>query len=100
MEDRMIDQCFALGNKERIRILNQLRERPQSVTELLKDANLTQSTLSHHLRILRKAGLVNGIRDGRHVYYAIRKNGLQELRQNIQEYDDSFPLSSMMHRIN
>ena len=100
MEDRMMDQCFALGNKERIRILNQLREGPCNVLELQSGSTVTQSTLSHHLKILRDAGLVTGIRDGRHVYYAIRKDGLQELRKVIQEYDDTFPLLSMMHRIN
>lgn len=96
LERRLREQCFALGNTERLSILSEIQKKPRTVTDILKDVKITQSTLSHHLRILRKAGFVTGIRSGRHVFYSIRKQTLDELSENLKEYNDKFPVSAMI----
>ena len=96
LNDRIIQMCFALGNTERMIIMDALKDHPRSVTDLLKDMKVTQSTLSHHLRILRKAGFVSGIRSGRHVYYAERKGNFDNLTEILKEYNDAIPTSAMI----
>lgn len=90
------EQAFALGNAERLTILNHLREHPRSVSDLLTEITITQSTLSHHLKILRKTGLVTAIRNGRHVYYAVRKEGLSELINDLGRLSDQIPVSAQV----
>ena len=90
------EQAFALGNAERLTIINHLRDHPRSVSDLLMELEITQSTLSHHLKILRKTGLVTGIRDGRHVYYAIRREGLSELINDLGRLSDQIPVSAQI----
>lgn len=90
------DMAFAIGNKERLEIIDKLSDHPRSVTDLLSDSVITQSTLSHHLKILRKAGLVVSIRSGRHVYYAIRKEGIGKLINNLEQLSDQIPVSAQI----
>ncbi|QZA32741.1 metalloregulator ArsR/SmtB family transcription factor [Hydrogenibacillus sp. N12] len=48
----------ALGHEARYRILQLLLERRQFCGDLVAELGLAQSTVSHHLKILREAGLV------------------------------------------
>ena len=48
---------------------------------------LGQSLVSHHLRILREAGLVMDRREGRWVYYAIVEPALTAARQAVQLFE-------------
>ena len=90
-------QAFALGNDERLNIVNLLRDCPKNVTDLLTEIDhITQSTLSHHLKILRKAGFVVSIRSGRHVYYAIRREGFDEINADIQQVAEQIPISAQV----
>ncbi len=61
----------ALSDPTRLAVLQLLLERPRHVGELNEVLNLDQSLLSHHLRTLRDAGLVEGIRDGKAVLYRL-----------------------------
>ncbi len=61
----------ALGDPTRQEILKALRERDYTPTELLQMVDATQPTLSHHLDILKRAGLVEGIRKGQHIIYTL-----------------------------
>jgi DNA-binding transcriptional ArsR family regulator len=68
---RVADAMQALAAPSRVLILAQLRERPHSVTELVKAVAMEQSAVSHQLRLLRDIGLVVGERRGRHVVYSL-----------------------------
>lgn len=54
--------CFLLENKD------------CCVSDLVDKFNLTQPTISHHLSILRKVGLVNANKKGQQIYYSLNKN--------------------------
>ncbi len=66
----------------RLRILCLLREREVCVHELVEALDMTQSAVSHQLRVLRDARLVAHRRDGRHVYYALADDHVRELLEN------------------
>lgn len=61
----------AIGDETRLRILESLLVRDKCVMELVKDVRRRQPHVSHHLRILRDAGLVEGLRDGKRVCYRV-----------------------------
>lgn len=61
----------ALGDESRLRILLALSDRTYCVCDLAKCLGISQPTLSHHLKILRDAGLVNGEKEGQSIYCSI-----------------------------
>lgn len=61
----------ALSTASRVRLLSCLREGPRTVGELTESVEMTQSAVSHQLRVLRDLGLVSGSRERRNVLYAL-----------------------------
>ncbi|MBD3216629.1 MAG: metalloregulator ArsR/SmtB family transcription factor, partial [candidate division Zixibacteria bacterium] len=59
----------ALSDESRIRIMLALRDRELCVCQMVNLLGLTPPTVSRHLQILREAGLINGVKKGRWVYY-------------------------------
>lgn len=74
MHDHDID-CAAilkvLADQTRLAVVRQLIDGPQQVKELNAALQLEQSLLSHHLRVLRHAGIVTSQRDGKAVSYRL-----------------------------
>ena len=60
-----------LSDPTRVRILELLRARPRSVTELVADLGLAQGRISSHLSCLRWCGYVVGEVDGRYTRYRL-----------------------------
>jgi DNA-binding transcriptional ArsR family regulator len=54
-----------------MRVVEVLMDRPRCVHELMGQLDVEQSLLSHHQRVLREAGLVEGVRDGKSVRYRL-----------------------------
>jgi ArsR family transcriptional regulator len=85
----------ALGDETRLRILEHLVAGERSVTDLTERVDIGQSLMSHHLRILREAGLVVVRRDGRWLHYAIAEPALAACRLALYEME---PLRSASAR--
>ncbi len=60
-----------LADETRLAVVRQLLDGPKHVGEINATLSLEQSLLSHHLKILREAGLVVGKRDGKAVLYSL-----------------------------
>jgi DNA-binding transcriptional ArsR family regulator len=69
--DRASALLKSLGNRHRLLILCQLTERERSVGDLAAFLHLRDSTVSQHLSLLRKDGLVQARRDGQTIWYSI-----------------------------
>lgn len=65
------DILRALGDATRLSVLQALLEGPAHVSDLQKRVTVGQSLLSHHLKVLRDAGLVLAKRDGKAVLYRV-----------------------------
>ncbi len=63
----------ALGHKIRYLIYNLIRQKEMCICELNAILDLTQSTISHHVKILEQAGLIIGIKSGKFTHYQIKK---------------------------
>ena len=64
--------CKALAHPTRLLIIDELRDGPRSVSDLVERIGLKQSNLSQHLGILRDQRLVIARREGQVVYYSLR----------------------------
>ena len=61
----------AMGDETRLRILESLLVGEKCVTDLVEELKCSQPHASHHLRILRDSGLVEGHREGKQVCYKV-----------------------------
>ncbi len=74
----------ALADETRLAILKQLRERGEvCACDLVACCALAQPTVSHHLKVLRRAGLVQAEKRGLWVYYRLHEERLEALRALI-----------------
>ena len=75
-----------LGDPTRLAIFERLMQGVQCNCEIGDNLGLPMNLISHHLRILRKAGLVNTERDlsdRRWVYYSVNPEALTRLREAL-----------------
>jgi ArsR family transcriptional regulator len=76
----------ALGDPVRLRLLSLLltaEEGRVCACDLVDPLRRSQPTVSHHLKVLRDAGLVSAERRGTNVWYAVRHDQLDALRSFI-----------------
>lgn len=86
MNARRIAVIFkALGDENRIRILKLLNGGEKCACKLLEEVNISQSTLSHHMKILCDAEIVTGRKDGKWMHYSICCDGVCQLRSVLRE---------------
>lgn len=69
----------ALAAPERLRIVRFLRDGPRNVTEIAEMLQSPAVNVSHHLTVLRFAGLVQNEKQGRFVLYSLPPGVLQSL---------------------
>lgn len=81
----------AFCDENRIRILEMLQKGEKCGCNLLEELNVTQPTLSHHMKILCDAGIVEGRKEGKWTYYKIStdgRNNALKLLENITNTSD------------
>lgn len=69
--DDCADRLKVLADETRLAVVRQLMDGPKHVGEINEPLGLEQSRLSHHLKVLREAGLVHAERDGKAVLYRL-----------------------------
>jgi len=69
----------ALGDRNRLAIMDLIKEKEMSAGRILAEIKMGQSTLSHHMKILCDSGIVNSRKDSRWVYYSINKEAADDL---------------------
>ncbi len=63
--------CKVFSNSTRLEILNLLRDKEMSVTELIEKTKLSQANISQHLSIMKSKGIVISDRKGKNIYYRL-----------------------------
>jgi len=76
----------AIASKERLIIINALKEQDRCVCELETILNKSQSTISHHIRKLVAAGLIQGYKKRKFTYYHLF---IEELKQNLTIFNQN-----------
>ncbi|MGC1800487.1 MAG: metalloregulator ArsR/SmtB family transcription factor [Solirubrobacterales bacterium] len=79
--ERMATAAKALGDPIRMQLVDVLRKHAGKVCvcELVPLFDLSQPTVSHHLKVLRDAGIVGSERKGLWAYYYVNPDSLEEL---------------------
>ncbi len=68
----------ALGDPTRRRILEYLREGDLNAGEIAEHFEMTKPSISHHLSLLKQAGLVQDVRRGQNIVYSLDTTVFQE----------------------
>ena len=81
--ERMAEVAKALGDPIRLQLVDVLRKHAGKVCvcELTPLFDVAQPTVSHHLKVLRDAGVVDSERRGLWAYYYVRPEPLEEVSQ-------------------
>src|SRR5262249_46044615 len=95
-EGRLVGALKALADPTRLRILELLKTRGRSCCELIarnepglcacdveQAVGLSQAAVSHHMGLLRRAGLVRAEKRGRWMYYSRNETGIAALTEAI-----------------
>lgn len=73
---KQMAQIFkALGDENRIQIMRLLRTGEKCACKLLEELDISQPTLSHHMKILCDCALVTGRKEGKWMHYSISQEG-------------------------
>ena len=75
--------CKALGDSNRLEIVQRLSDGEKCGCRLLEKFEITQPTLSHHMKILVECGLVNDRKEGKWHHYSLNCDTLLEYKNFI-----------------
>ncbi len=76
----------ALADENRLAVLESLQNGEKCACVLLEELNITQPTLSHHMKILCDSGLVEYRKDGKWMHYSISKEGSEKMDEMLCKY--------------
>lgn len=86
LPDRMAQFFRSMGDATRIKILLCLADAEQCVGQLAEDLHLSESTISHHLRLLRINHLVKCRRGGKSIFYTISDATVRSALHLVNEH--------------
>ncbi|MCR5318545.1 MAG: metalloregulator ArsR/SmtB family transcription factor [Treponema sp.] len=78
--------CKALGDENRVQIIKMLIGGELCACKILDAFNITQPTLSHHMKILTDCNLVNSRKEGKWTYYSINCKKFSEFKGAVSEF--------------
>ncbi len=81
LNDHLNELFKALNDPTRRRILEMLREKDLTAGEIAAQFDMSWPSVSHHLELLRKAGLVVSQKEGQYLYYSINTTVMDEMLQ-------------------
>ena len=73
--------CGIFSSPRRLEILDVLRDRELTVSEILDSMSISKTNLSQHLSLMKDRGILNSRREGQHIYYSVTSSKV------IQAYD-------------
>lgn len=86
MEEKRIAMIFkAFCDENRIKIIKMLRSGEKCACKLLEELDVSQPTLSHHMKILCEAGIVTGRKEGKWMHYSISQEGARQAEECLRE---------------
>lgn len=75
----------AFCDENRLRILNMLQSGEKCACRLLEELRISQSTLSHHMKILCDAGVVKARKEGKWTHYSLSPEGSDHARELLRK---------------
>ena len=79
----LVDAIKALGEETRLKIVLLLCQEEMCVCDMMTRLDLSQLVVSHHLKVLRQAQLVNNRRDGKWMFYSLNHQQFIGFEQDL-----------------
>jgi ArsR family transcriptional regulator len=76
----------ALNDQTRREILEYLKEKDLTAGEIADKFNISKPSISHHLDLLRQAGLVASVKEGQFIYYSLNTTVMDEMLKWIMQF--------------
>ncbi|MBR6790086.1 MAG: winged helix-turn-helix transcriptional regulator [Oscillospiraceae bacterium] len=86
MDDKILK---ALGEPKRFLLLQLMAERSYCVRALARKSQLSESAVSQHLKVLREAELVCGVKKGYYTHYSLDKDALSKVIAELERIRDT-----------
>lgn len=84
----------ALGDETRLKIFGMLSTEEVCACDLLKYLDISQPTLSHHMKILTGCGLVNGRKDGSWMRYTVNEEYVTRMQNFLEARKSNKPAAA------
>ena len=81
----MILICKALSDTNRLEIVQMLSDGEKCGCKILDKFNITQPTLSHHMKVLCDAEIVAGRKEGKWTYYSFNPEGVNHAKELLNQ---------------
>lgn len=75
--------CKAMSDPNRLKIIEMLTKGEKCGCDLLDELQVTQPTLSHHMKVLGECGLVSSYKDGKWQHYSINCQRFAEFKEYL-----------------
>ncbi|HTI57510.1 autorepressor SdpR family transcription factor [Mucilaginibacter sp.] len=76
----------ALNDQTRRDILELLKDKDMTAGDIADQFNISKPSISHHLDLLRQAGLVVSVKEGQFIYYSINTTVMDEMLKWIMQF--------------
>jgi ArsR family transcriptional regulator len=76
----------ALNDPTRREILEMLKDKDMTAGDIADKFDISKPSISHHLDLLRQAGLVVSVKEGQFIYYAINTTVMDEMLKWIMQF--------------
>ncbi len=84
--DKSVNIFKALGDNTRLKIVEALIEKDANVNSLVVMLGMTQSAISHQLKILKLNGIIKSGRKGKEVYYSLDDSHIETIVRSVIEH--------------
>jgi len=84
--NKNIDILKVLADGTRLKIISLLSKQEMAVCELIEALNLSQPAVSHHLKLLKQAGLIQDNREGKWILYTINQEKFYLCTQDLENF--------------
>ncbi|MFD1066522.1 ArsR/SmtB family transcription factor [Oceanobacillus locisalsi] len=77
--DKKVNFLHGFSHRTRIQILDCIKEKERTVSEIVENIEGNQSNISQHLSCLKGCGLIKGRQEGKYIYYSLRNQHVRDL---------------------
>lgn len=84
--DKSVNIFKALGDNTRLKIVNALSDSEKNVNGIAEELHMTQSAISHQLKVLKLNGIIKASRKGKEVYYSLDDEHIEMIVKSVYNH--------------